>query len=411
MEKASSLKRAIMIEKWIEKKSNYGSDVHFNSASSSSDSSNGGIFSSLKPATRMDDKNKQEKARQESGGGFSKTKLQALKIYGELKKVKQPISPAVVLFEQNTFFKRPCGHKRIYEEDPRLMLTSTAQKNLKFSSRNEEPKKKESAVGSKASGCLRSYQRKGIGKLDLRGFIEDYDNDDEDDALSCSSSDLFELDHLIGIGRYREELPVYETTRQEGSHKESQRPKCSINLWDTIVDFIAILSITSLPKEEKEKGNGENSERRKSKSSRKGWMTMKIDLEKAYDLLEWLFIEDTLQDLGPGISHLLYADDMLLFAEATREQGEVICDVLLQFGVLDLGKHLGVPLLHGRVKAASYQYLISMVTARLNEWKMRTLSFAGRVTLAKSVLAALPVYTMQSSFLPKRICKEIESWS
>jgi hypothetical protein len=27
------------------------------------------------------------------GGGFSKTKLRALKIYGELKKVKQPISP------------------------------------------------------------------------------------------------------------------------------------------------------------------------------------------------------------------------------------------------------------------------------------------------------------------------------
>ena len=43
---------------------------------------------------------------------------------------------------------------------------------------------------------------------------EEDDDEDDDDALSCSSSDLFELDNLsvIGIERYREELPVYETT-------------------------------------------------------------------------------------------------------------------------------------------------------------------------------------------------------
>ena len=39
-------------------------------------------------------------------------------------------------------------------------------------------------------------------------------DDDDDDAESYASSDLFELDNLsaIGIERYREELPVYETT-------------------------------------------------------------------------------------------------------------------------------------------------------------------------------------------------------
>ncbi|KAE8664344.1 zinc finger family protein [Hibiscus syriacus] len=284
MEKASSLKRAIMIEKWIEKQGNYGSAVHSNSASSSSGSSNGGIFSSSEVESRRSKTDKNNK--QEGGGGFTKTKLKALKIYGELKKVKQPISPGgrITNFLNSIFnanakkvkmcsdgvsgdvsFRRkskstassrasfsrsclsktpcsrgnnkysdgnkrsvkfcpvsvivdedcrPCGHKRIYEEDPRLIPTSTVQKNLKFSSRNLELKKKESAVDSKASDCLRSYQRRGIGKLNLTGFIEHYDDEDEDDdALSCSSSDLFELDHLIGIGRYREELPVYETTR------------------------------------------------------------------------------------------------------------------------------------------------------------------------------------------------------
>ncbi|KAE8658157.1 zinc finger family protein [Hibiscus syriacus] len=300
--KASSLKRDIMID-------DYRSVVHFNSTSSSSDSSNGGVFSSSeaesgyreksrrsKPvkydkSTRFydddDDNKKREKAKRENGGGLTKTKLKALKIYGELKKVKQPISPggritsflnsifnanakkvkmcsngvsADVAFHRKSKSKasspssfsrsclsktpssrgdnnkysngtkrsvkfcpvsviadedcRPCDHKCIYEEDPRLTSSSTVQKNLKVSSRTEELKKKEYAVSSKAIDYVRSYQRRGIGKLDLRGFIEENDDEDEeDDALSCSSSDLFELDHLIGIGRYREELPVYETTR------------------------------------------------------------------------------------------------------------------------------------------------------------------------------------------------------
>ncbi|KAE8735311.1 BREVIS RADIX-like 4 isoform 1 [Hibiscus syriacus] len=124
--------------------------------------------------------------------------------YGNCNRRSVKFCPVSVIVDEDC---RPCDHKRIYEEDPRLIPTSNVQKNLKFSSRNEELKKKESAVGS---------QRRGIGKLALRGFIEHYDNEDdeEDDGeLSCSSSDLFELDHLIGIGRYREELPVYETTR------------------------------------------------------------------------------------------------------------------------------------------------------------------------------------------------------
>ena len=301
--KVSSLRRAIMIENWVEKQSSHGSAVHFNSTSSSSDSSSGGIFSSSEAESSYKEKsrrstpakldmsiqfeprnfdnsnNNQQKAKRE-GGGFTKTKLKALKIYGELKKVKQPISPGGritnflnsifnanakkvkmcsvgvsddVSFERKskstcssaTSFSRSCSsktpssrdntysngmkrsvkfcpvsvivdedcrscvHKCIYEDDPSLMPTSTVQRSAKSSSRKEElknfVKEKESGVSNKA----RDYLRRGTGKLDLRGFIDDYE---DDDALSYSSSDLFELDHLIGIGRYIEELPVYETT-------------------------------------------------------------------------------------------------------------------------------------------------------------------------------------------------------
>lgn len=36
------------------------------------------------------------------------------------------------------------------------------------------------------------------------------------------------------------------------------------------------------------------------------------------------------------------------------------------------------------------------------------LSFAGRVTLARSVLNTIPNYVMQTSILPKGVCEEIE---
>lgn len=40
----------------------------------------------------------------------------------------------------------------------------------------------------------------------------------------------------------------------------------------------------------------------KKKKGAMGWMAIKIDLEKAYNRLDWVFVRDTLQDIGlPGV--------------------------------------------------------------------------------------------------------------
>ncbi|CAL1397044.1 unnamed protein product [Linum trigynum] len=44
-------------------------------------------------------------------------------------------------------------------------------------------------------------------------------------------------------------------------------------------------------------------------------------------------------------------------------------------------------------------------------WKAKRLSFAGRLTLAKSVAASLPVYNMQTELLPSSVCKSIDKLS
>ncbi|PKI70142.1 hypothetical protein CRG98_009474 [Punica granatum] len=253
---------------------------------------------------------------------------------------------------------------------------------------------------------------------------------------------------------------------------------------------------------------------------KKGFMAIKVDLEKAYDSFTWDFIDDTLRvdgvpdvlriaimgcittptlqilsngeasetfsmgrgirqgcplspyifllcierlghiitDMvrgerwrpirigtnGPAVSNIMFADDLLLFAEASLEQIQRIMEALqlfcgasgqrisaektmmffskneneslrhqiyscCSFTVTDdLGKYLGVPLIHGRVTRQTHYRIVDRVKARLSGWLASTLSMAGRVTLVKSVLTSIPSFTMQSTRILLSILSEIE---
>ncbi|CAN1127767.1 Putative ribonuclease H protein At1g65750 [Linum perenne] len=75
---------------------------------------------------------------------------------------------------------------------------------------------------------------------------------------------------------------------------------------------------------------------------------------------------------------------------------------------LDLGRYLGVPILHGKVTKHTYDFLLDRLDSRLAGWKTDNLSLAGRVTLASSVLNSLPSYVMQIAFLPVTLCDKID---
>lgn len=73
-----------------------------------------------------------------------------------------------------------------------------------------------------------------------------------------------------------------------------------------------------------------------------------------------------------------------------------------------MGKYMGIPIVHYRVRKQDYTYLVDKVRKKLNSWKAMSLSFAGRVTPAWSSLMNLPTYVMQTTSLPVLVCDEVE---
>lgn len=73
-----------------------------------------------------------------------------------------------------------------------------------------------------------------------------------------------------------------------------------------------------------------------------------------------------------------------------------------------LGSYLRVPVIHSKIKKATYEYLIDQIKRKLATWKIITLSRATRIVLLWSTLLAIIVYSMQSTNNLKGIIGEIK---
>lgn len=71
-------------------------------------------------------------------------------------------------------------------------------------------------------------------------------------------------------------------------------------------------------------------------------------------------------------------------------------------------KYLGNPLVVKRNKSSSFQSLIFKVKSRIMTWQIPLLSQAGKNTLIKSVVSAIPVYNMSVLQIPSKTIESIE---
>ncbi|KAJ9535399.1 hypothetical protein OSB04_un001489 [Centaurea solstitialis] len=144
-----------------------------------------------------------------------------------------------------------------------------------------------------------------------------------------------------------------------------------------------------------------------------------------------------------GLTHLCFADDLLMFCYGNVHSVNVLKDALMEFSVssglkpsmgkstsflgnvfgfnreeimkvlpFQLGKlpvrYLGVPLISTKLFHRDCLSLIDKVRRRTMEWRNKWLSFAGRLQLVNSVLSSISVYWSSMFLLPVSVVKEIE---
>ncbi|XP_024004813.1 uncharacterized protein LOC112081968 [Eutrema salsugineum] len=145
---------------------------------------------------------------------------------------------------------------------------------------------------------------------------------------------------------------------------------------------------------------------------------------------------------NPKISHLAFADDIIILFDGTANSLQGISSSLDHFqrlsglsinkdktDLLTAGlnpdeaeslnmfgfrsgslpiRYLGLPLLHRKLRKADYSPLTDKIAAKFNGWTVRALSFAGRLQLITSVIYSLVNFWCSAFSLPKGCLKDIE---
>ncbi|GKF15586.1 hypothetical protein Tco_0057048 [Tanacetum coccineum] len=73
-----------------------------------------------------------------------------------------------------------------------------------------------------------------------------------------------------------------------------------------------------------------------------------------------------------------------------------------------LVKYLGVPLISSRLLNKDCKILVEKAKNRIGDWKNKSLSFAGRLQLCKSVISSMHVYWASVLIIPKGIIHDIQ---
>ena len=106
--------------------------------------------------------------------------------------------------------------------------------------------------------------------------------------------------------------------------------------------------------------------------------------------------------LNPDKTEVFFSSSVL---QATRDEG--CAELGFKEGTLPV-RYLGVPLISSRLSARDCEVLIAKITTRISGWRVRTLSYAGRLQLVVSVLSSIHAYWASVFIIPLSVSKEIE---
>ena len=119
--------------------------------------------------------------------------------------------------------------------------------------------------------------------------------------------------------------------------------------------------------------------------------------------LLWLYEEASRQRLNNNKTAIYFSQNTSMEEKAT------ILEVLGLPSIQCYDTYLGLPAMVGKSGTAAFKGIVDKVWKRLQDWKLKFLSQAGKEILLKSVIQAIPTYCMSIFLFPKTLCSKINS--
>ncbi|XP_040966212.1 uncharacterized protein [Gossypium hirsutum] len=101
---------------------------------------------------------------------------------------------------------------------------------------------------------------------------------------------------------------------------------------------------------------------------------------------------------------------MVYFSPNTPDSQQAILSGLLKLKVVaNLDGYIGLPIPIGKKKSAAFQGIIDRVAKRINSWSKWLLSNGSKEIFVKSILQSIPTYAFSVFFAPEGVFEEIQA--